>query len=58
MIPEWEKMAGVLLNWPTLFPPLWAMFSQMMKSLDHVTTFLRIPDVEWTRTIHIGGDEL
>jgi agmatine/peptidylarginine deiminase len=44
MIPEWEKMAGVLFNWPTLFPPLWSMFAQMMKSLDHVIIFLRIPE--------------
>jgi len=42
MIPEWEPMTGVLLNWPTLYPPLWEMFRQMMSALDHVTTFLRI----------------
>jgi len=42
MIPEWESMNGVLLNWPTLYPPLWEMFKQMVASLDHVTTFLRI----------------
>ena len=42
MIPEWEPMAGVLLNWPTLYPPLWDTFRQMIAALDHVTTFLRI----------------
>jgi agmatine/peptidylarginine deiminase len=42
MIPEWEPMAGVLFNWPTLFPPLWDMFKQMIDALDHVTIFLRI----------------
>jgi agmatine/peptidylarginine deiminase len=42
MIPEWEPMAGVLLNWPTLYPPLWDMFRQMIAALDHVTTYLRI----------------
>jgi hypothetical protein len=42
MIPEWEPMTGVLLNWPTLYPPLWDMFRQMIAALDHVTTFLRI----------------
>lgn len=42
MIPEWEPMAGVLFNWPTLFPPLWDMFRQMIGALDHVTIFLRI----------------
>lgn len=42
MIPEWEPMTGVLLNWPTLYPPLWDIFRQMIGALDHVTTFLRI----------------
>jgi agmatine/peptidylarginine deiminase len=42
MIPEWEPMTGVLFNWPTLYPPLWDMFRQMIAALDHVTTFLRI----------------
>jgi agmatine/peptidylarginine deiminase len=42
MIPEWEPMTGVLLNWPTLYPPLWDIFRQMIAALDHVTTFLRI----------------
>ena len=42
MIPEWEPMTGVLLNWPTLYPPLWDMYRQMIAALDHVTTFLRI----------------
>jgi agmatine/peptidylarginine deiminase len=42
MIPEWEPMTGVLLNWPTLYPPLWDMYRQMIVALDHVTTFLRI----------------
>ena len=44
MIPEWERMAGVLLNWPTFYPPLWETFRQMMAALDHVTTFLRVPE--------------
>jgi agmatine/peptidylarginine deiminase len=42
MIPEWESMSGVLFNWPTLYPPLWDMFRQIIAALDHVTTFLRI----------------
>jgi agmatine/peptidylarginine deiminase len=42
MVPEWEPMTGVLLNWPTLYPPLWDMYRQMIAALDHVTTFLRI----------------
>ena len=42
MIPEWEPMTGVLLNWPTLYPPLWDMYRQMIAALDHITTFLRI----------------
>jgi agmatine deiminase len=44
MIPEWETMAGVLLNWPTFYPPLWECFLQMVAALDHVTTFLRVPE--------------
>lgn len=44
MIPEWEPMAGVLLNWPTFYSPLWETFRQMIAALDHVTTFLRIPE--------------
>ncbi len=44
MIPEWEPMAGVLLNWPIFYPPLWETFRQMITGLDHVTTFLRIPE--------------
>ncbi len=42
MTPEWEPMSGVLFNWPTLYPPLWDMFRQMIAALDHVTIYLRI----------------
>ena len=44
MIPEWEPMAGTILNWPVFYPPLWETFRQMISALDHVTTFLRIPE--------------
>lgn len=44
MIPEWGPMAGVILNWPIFYPPLWDMFRQMIVAFDHVTTFLRIPE--------------
>ena len=51
MIPEWEPMSGVLLNWPTLYPPLWDMFRQMIAALDHVTTFLRIGEGYFGATV-------
>jgi agmatine/peptidylarginine deiminase len=51
MIPEWEPMTGVLLNWPTLYPPLWDMFRQMIAALDHVTTFLRIGEGYFGATV-------
>ncbi|MBW2056163.1 MAG: agmatine deiminase family protein [Deltaproteobacteria bacterium] len=44
MIAEWEPMAGVLLNWPIFYPPLWDTFHQIIAALDHTTTFLRIPE--------------
>jgi agmatine/peptidylarginine deiminase len=51
MIPEWEPMSGVLLNWPTFYPPLWDMFRQMIAALDHVTTFLRIGEGYFGATV-------
>jgi len=44
MIPEWEPMAGAILNWPVFYPPLWETFRQMISALDHATTLLRIPE--------------
>ena len=44
MTPEWERMAGVILNWPVFYPPLWSVYKEMISGLDHVTTFLRIPE--------------
>jgi agmatine deiminase len=44
MIPEWEPMTGVLLNWPTFYPPLWDTYLQMITALDHVTVFLRVSE--------------
>ena len=44
MTPEWEKMTGVILNWPVFYPPLWAVYKEIVTSLDHVTTYLRIPE--------------
>jgi len=44
MIPEWEPMLGVLLNWPTFYPPLWDTYLQMVTALDHVKLFLRMPE--------------
>jgi agmatine/peptidylarginine deiminase len=44
LIPEWEPMLGVLLNWPTFYPPLWDTYLQMVVALDHVIVFLRIPE--------------
>jgi agmatine deiminase len=44
MIPEWEPMLGVLLNWPTFYPPLWDTYLQMVTALDHVKVFLRVPE--------------
>jgi len=43
MVPEWERMAGVLLHWPVFYPPLWETFRQVVAALDHVTTFIRVP---------------
>jgi agmatine/peptidylarginine deiminase len=51
MIPEWEPMSGVLLNWPTFYLPLWDMFRQMIAALDHVTTFLRIGEGYFGATV-------
>ena len=44
MIPEWEPMAGTLINWPTFYPPLWETFRQMVDALSHATVYLRIPE--------------
>ncbi len=43
MTPEWENMAGVILNWPVFYPPLWSVYKDIIVGLNHVTTFLRIP---------------
>jgi agmatine/peptidylarginine deiminase len=43
MIPEWEKMSGVILNWPVFYPPLWNVYRDMIEALDHVRTYLRVP---------------
>jgi agmatine/peptidylarginine deiminase len=42
MIPEWGPMSGVLLNWPTLWPPLWEMHLDIIKACDHVKIYLRV----------------
>jgi len=42
MIPEWGPMSGVLLNWPTLWPPLWEMHLEIIKACNHVMTYLRV----------------
>jgi len=44
MIPEWEPMLGVLLNWPTFYPPLWDTYLQLVTALDHVQVYLRLPE--------------
>ena len=44
MIPEWEPMAGTLINWPTFYPPLWETFRKMVGAVSHATVFLRIPE--------------
>ena len=44
MTPEWEKMSGVILNWPVFYPPLWNVYREMISSLDPVMTYLRIPE--------------
>ena len=44
MTPEWERMSGVILNWPVFYPPLWEVYKEMISGLDHVTTYLRIPE--------------
>jgi len=50
-IPEWEPMAGLLIHWPTLYPPLWKIYRQVIAALDHVTTFLRIPEGHFGATV-------
>ncbi len=50
-IPEWEPMAGLLIHWPTLYPPLWKIYRQVIAALDHVTTFLRIPEGYFGATV-------
>ena len=42
MIPEWGPMSGVLLNWPTLYPPIWEMHLEIIKACRHVTVYLRV----------------
>ena len=44
MIPEWERMRGVILNWPVFYPPLWEVYRGMVEALDHVITYLRVPE--------------
>ena len=44
MIPEWEPMAGTLINWPTFYPPLWETFRHMVEAVSHATVFLRVPE--------------
>ncbi len=43
MIPEWEAMAGTLINWPVFYPPLWESFRHMVDAVSQATVFLRIP---------------
>lgn len=42
MIPEWGAMSGVLLNWPTLWSPMWAMHLEIIKACNHVKIYLRV----------------
>ena len=37
-------MSGVILNWPIFYPPLWKVYKDMIEALDHVKTYLRIPE--------------
>ena len=50
-IPEWEPMAGLLIHWPTLYPPLWKIYREVIAALDHTTTFLRIPEGHFGATV-------
>ena len=50
-VPEWEPMAGLLIHWPTLYPPLWKTYRQVIAALDHVTIFLRIPESHFGATV-------
>ncbi|MCF8070614.1 MAG: agmatine deiminase family protein [Desulfobacterales bacterium] len=42
MVPEWGPMSGVLLNWPTLWPPMWTMHLEIIKACGHVKIYLRV----------------
>lgn len=44
MIPEWEPMAGILINWPIFYPPLWETFREMVTAFNHTTTYMRMPE--------------
>jgi hypothetical protein len=59
-IPEWAPMAGLLIHWPTLYPPLWTIYREVIAALDHSTTFLRIPEGYFGATVlaWLGADEL
>jgi agmatine/peptidylarginine deiminase len=50
-IPEWEPMAGLLIHWPTLYPPLWKIYREVIAAFDHTTTFLRIPEGHFGATV-------
>lgn len=30
---QWEAMETIILTWPTLYPPLWALYAEMVKAI-------------------------
>jgi len=65
MIPEWEPMAGAILNFPSLYPPLWETSRSKIKGLDHAKVYLRIPEgyfgaavLAWLKAYGIDLDKI
>lgn len=45
---QWEPMEAVLLNWPVMYPPLWAMHAQMAEAIAPVAqVIVNIPAPMW-----------
>ena len=65
MVPEWAPMKGVHLSFPVFFPPLWKVYRDWIRHMDHVHTFLRVPDnflgataVAWLEANGIARDSI
>lgn len=51
---QWEAAEQVLITWPVLYPPLWALHAQMVEGLTPVCTVsILVPAPLWAQAAHL-----